>query len=428
MSDLTPTFVQDRQLFFSQSPHERKAAHTKSLAFLTQNYVDIKATEATLKAALDALNIETNNQILDDEEKEQYRLFYLYCCDLLKAYHQKRGEPQKPDDNWINYLHDNLGYWHCLRILLAFSRLTDELLVRMMNDAGWFESLNRSIAPIFDFDQSINILSLPVETFYILSFSLLGIRFIVECARIFKHTFDSTDEELKALSAWDRFCHETYKHRFSLANDLVWITCNALNNNPLTLLCVFFDLSLLLYRKYETEQTYSKTKEAYEQRASLDKKTGVAKQELRELELTQVEVDASLNLSLSAASSLLTGFSLLLVAPVPIVAPIGSLLCVLGTALYLSADAYGNYQKKTYYVKQLEADSKSLTEINKAKEAQQLAWDEGWSTFTKNTCLPVLFIGVLAVCWPAALLLMTAYCAYEMSPKEDTKTHQLSPA
>ncbi len=421
-------FMEDRQLFFSQAGDKHQAAHSKSLAFLTKNHVEIEAEKANLKATLDALQIKSDIAA-HNKQKEQYRLYYLYYCDLLRTYHEKRGEPEQPPQDWITYLHDNLGYWHALRILLTFARLTDELAIRMLNDAKWFETLNRSIAPIFDFNQTINILSLPVEAFYVLSFSLLGIRFIIEWARILKHTFDPTEEEIKALSAWDRFCHEVYKYRFNLANDFVWATINAINNNPLMLVCVLFDLSLLLYRRNETEQAYQKKKTEYEQLQALKQQDKIIKQQLRELELEHISTKSILDLALIATSHLLIGFPMLLLAtPSSLLAPLGSFLCVVGFAIYLSADFYGDYQKKAHLIKLLEADGKSITEINQTKQAQQAAWDNGWSTFAKNTCMPILFIGMLAVCWPAALLLITAYCAYEMSPKESTETPQLSPA
>ncbi len=420
-------FTEDRQRFFSYPLDQNRDMPQKSLTFLSRHHDAIQKEKDLLKAALDALKIKTD-AISAHDEREKYRLYYLYCCDLLKTYHEKRGEPEKPPEDWENWLHDSLGYIHCFRILLSFTRITDELLIRIINDAKWFDTLNRSIAPIFDFDQSITILNLPVQTFYILSFAVLGVRFIMECARILKHTFNPTDQELKALSTWERFTHEVYKYRFNLANDVVWGVLNAINNNPLMLVCVLFDLSISLYRRYKTQEAYLEKKTEYEQRLTLNKQDEVIQQQLKELELDNIESTAMIKLALAATGDILLGLSMLLAAPVPIVAPIGAFLCVIGFATYLSLDTYGKYEKEGLRIKQLETAGQSSAEIEKAKQAQQAAWSEGLQTLSKNMLLPVLFMGAIAVYWPIALLVITAYLAYEISPKNNPETLQLCPS
>ncbi|MDF1646555.1 MAG: hypothetical protein P1U61_06220 [Legionellaceae bacterium] len=426
MASSSSAFMDEKHLFFSSPPHPDGSTSSKSLTFLNQNHDAITQEKNLLKKALDTLEIDTNRTITSNEEQEQYRLWYLHCCDLLKTYHEKRGEPEKPPENWTNYIHDNLGYVHGFRILLTFSRITDELLIRIMNDAKWFDKLNQSIAPIFNFDQSITILNLPVQAFYILSFSLLGLRFLIELAQILKHTFNPTEQELAALTTWERFSHEIYKYRFNIANDIVWGVLNAINNNPLMLVCILFDLSLTLYRQRETHHAYLEKKTEYEQLLALKKQDEIIQQQLKELELDHIQTTATLKLALIATTDILIGLSMLLAAPIPIVAPIGAFLCVIGFAAHLSADMYGNYQKQTYLLKQLE-DSGENTDIEKVKKEQQAAWNEGWSSFTKNAVLPTLFIGVFSIYWPAALLLVAAYTAYEMYPKEKAETFQLCP-
>ncbi len=421
------SLMEDRQLFFSSAPN-KPDAHSKSLAFLSVNHDKIEKERAALKIALDALKIDTASAIKGNEKREQYRLWYLYCCELLKTYHEQRNEPENPPKDWINYVHDNIGYVHGFRILLAFSRITDELLIRMMNDTKWFDKLNRSIAPIFDFDQSITLLNLPVQTFYLLSFSLLGLRFLIEVARILKHTFKPTEQELKALSSWDRFRHEAKKYHFNIANDIVWGILNAINNSPLMLVCVLFDLSVILYRQRETQHAYKEKKAEYELLLPLNKQDEVIQQQLKVLKLNHTETTATLRLMLIATSEILIGLSLLITAPLPILAPIGSFLCVIGFAVCLSADLYGDYEKKTEKLKQLKADEESSTEIKKAEQAQLDAWNKGWSSFTKNAIIPTLFMGALAICWPATVLFVAGYAACEMSQPKEEKTPLFAPA
>lgn len=307
-------------------------------------------------------------------------------------------------EQWENYVHDHLGLWHGYRILVSFSRLMDEQIIRILNDNHWFDTLNQQLAPIFDFDQSITILHLPINCLNILSVAFLGIRFLIDIKRILQSTFFPNHPEPISQTAWLRFCDNMGEYGFSLLNDALWVTLNALSNlsrlpasivNPLMMGGLCFDISLLLYKKSLLDSSKD--------------------------ELAYIENCETLNASILAGLTVLLGFSLLLTASAPIVGPMGSFLCILSTAIYLSADKYGIYQSKSHHLNQLKKIGANQGEIEKATKTQTEAWTAGWSTLTKNLFLPAIWMGVIAICWPAAILMLTATVGYETLTTPDKK-------
>ena len=79
-------------------------------------------------------------------------------------------------------------------------------------------------------------------------------------------------------------------------------------------------------------------------------------------------------------------------------------------------DTVGDYWKNK---KALEVYKKDDIDIQDTQNDAQKYWSEGFSTFTKNTFLPVLFMGVMGVCWPAGVLLLAAYAAYNCRSCEE---------
>lgn len=433
MAALTFTLADIKNGFFSEQPDYEMLVKASSYSFLSQNHIAIQKENDILKAALDVLN--------KDKAYTEYRELSLYYDKLLALYHNKRNEAKNRKDNWTTYLHDNLGTLHLYRIMLTFARLTDDQLIRVLSQAQWFNDLNQAMAGIFNFDQTISVLNLPVSTLNVLSVLFLGLRFLVVSAEILKHTFAPTDKEKEDLSAWERFCHETGTYGFSLANDFVWATLNALSNfpdffnipipiaNALVLVCLIFDLSLIAYQYHLETAQYAAEKATYlaegEKIDAMAHELMLVQEQLKVLESKHIKTTSELQLALIAAAILIVGFAVLLAFASPVVAPIGCFLCLFGTAIYTSLGAYGDYQQQTHLLKALKQEGKSEAEIKRAEAAQQAAWDSGLKSLVKHTVLPMILIGVFAVCWPAGLLLAAAYLAYEMSAGAEEDTAQL---
>jgi hypothetical protein len=424
-------FDERRRICSTPIPQNRMARETQvqttTYAFLRQNHTIINTRLKHREIALKADNIR-----LEDD------LIYQNYHDLQQAYTTRHGASDHASLG-------NLGYWHGFRILLTFARLTDDLTARVFHDAHGFDFLQRTLGRLFtfNFEQSLAIFDLPVQIFYALSVAILGLRFLIMVLRALKHAFYPTNAELEASQRGDttpfqRFCHEIYTYRIRLANDAVWASLNGLSNYPeffhismalangLILACVLFDLGLLAYGYFGiTSVTYKSEQALYEEeknRANDPKEIARIHRQIIELDLDYARDTAIYCASTTASLTLLVGFSLLVTASIPIMAPIGSFLCIAGSALYLSVDTVGDYWKNQ---KALEIYKKHDIDIRDANDNAQKYWREGFSTFTKNTFLPVVFIGVTGVCWPAGLLLLAGYAAYNCSTCEEQHVPRL---
>jgi hypothetical protein len=393
-------------------------------SYLMTNYDDIKQKESILSTSLTAL--------APAEAKKHIPLLSQYR-EEMGQYHLAREATSSQLEQISQTIHDNLGITHLRRISSSFTILTTRSALRIANDAKWFDALNRNIAPIFDFNQTLTVLNLPVDTFNVLSVAVLGLRFLIESARILQHTFLPTEAE-KATSAWDRFCHEAHKYRFNMANDVVWATLNALGNFPgffnlsvplannLMLICCFFDISLLIYRYRLTANAYLEQKTAYASNFGDNPDKALAKQCLDALETDHIRNTAELQISLFASSLLTLGFGIFLTSSIPIFSPAGTLLCVTAMAICTAAGLYADYQKATHLLAKAVMDEKPEAEIQQALEAQQTAWNQGWATFAESLCAPIILIGTLALYWPAGLLVLTGYAAYKLYPTASENT------
>jgi hypothetical protein len=400
---------------------QTRQAQETPYALLRQNHAVINTRLKHRKVALEAGK---SNPAQDS--------IYNYYTKLQETYTATHGES---DHATLG----NLGYWHGFRILLTFARLTDDLTTRVFHDAHGFDFLQRTLGRLFtfDFDRSLSLFQLPVQIFYALSVAILGLRFLIMVLRALKHAFYPTNAELEASQAgetspYQRFCHEIYTYRIRLSNDAVWASLNGLSNYPeffhismalangLILVCVLFDLGLLAYGYFGiTSVTYKNETELYkaEQKRTNDpKERALIDRQLIELDLDYDRDTAIYYASTTASLTLLLGFSLLVTASIPIMAPIGSFLCIAGSALYLSVDTVGDYWRNK---KALKIYKKEDIDTQDAQREAQKNWSEGFSTFTKNTFLPVIFIGVTGVCWPAGLLLLAGYAAYNCGTCEE---------
>jgi hypothetical protein len=429
MPDSTLTLADVKTGFFLKMPSDAEAL-TK---FLIENHLAIQKENDLLKVALKALE--------SDEAYAKYHALSLRYEELLALYHKKRNESKHRKDNWTSYLSDNLGTLHAYRIIITFARLTDEQLICMLSQAKWFNDLNQAMAGIFNFDQSISILNLPVETLHALSVMVLALRFLVVSAEILRHTFAPTDEEAADLSTWERFCHETGIYGFSLVNDFVWGTVNALSNyhdffniplpvaNILIAAALIFDISLLMYRYHLETTAYEAKKATYLaeikkiegdeelEKNAIQEKVKLTQEQLKALEFSHIKTTAALQLAWIAAGIVSLGFAISLAVAAPVAAPMGCFLCLLGTAVYTSLGDYGDYQQQKHLLETLKQDNQQgKAEIGNAEKAQKAAWNHGVESLLKHTLLPMFVISVFAVCWPAGLLLAIAYGAYEMSP------------
>lgn len=340
-----------------------------------------------------------------------------------------------------------LGFSNAYRIAFTFSRLTDQEFFLTLNKYASFLKNNLHIP--FDLDEMNRKINTPTATFRALSVGLFAARFLVNLSLVIKHTLFPTDGE-KTIPASARFYQEIKKRYPQLLNDLVWATLNALTNyadffkipgplaTGLLITGLSFDVALLAYRLKEAEKDHRSKLSQYIQEKQLIqsrlhellKRKTTTKKELFMLQQRLARVDAQIEeqrlklhvlqnnfyANLTAATLIVSGFSLSLLVAAP--AAIGAcyLLIVIGTALYISADQYSEYREKSLRQERiiLSGETKGLTE---AKQDTALAWNNFATSMIKNTVMPLLIMGTLAFSWQAALVLLVLFVAHEYATK-----------
>jgi len=191
-------FSEMKDNFFAsnrQKPEEA-SQEERSYAFLRTAHSDLKKEVELLNAALK--NINTSN--IDNKILQQHQEFRDHCSQLLERYKNIRNDK----DMWVR---DNLFYAHAYRISLTFARL----------------SVAQTLA-LFNFNQMQSILdaSIPVQTFYFLSFAILGVRLLINLAKTLEHTLFPTEEEFAELpSMYKRFIYELSLDHMNMINDIL---------------------------------------------------------------------------------------------------------------------------------------------------------------------------------------------------------------
>ena len=460
-------FAVDKENFFKNIPKEpnqiKKEALNHSHSFLERNSISIEQEFIDLQKAL----LENN----DPEQKDLWFYCY-YCCIMLSVYYDEEhynssGQHQKYVDlaqqiekylvsgvypkekilTWkvqlYNDIHDLLstplhlskirnwlGFANAYRIAFTFSRLTNQ---------AFFNALSQVFNLPLDIDELHKRINQTTAVFRALSVGLFLARLLVNTSLIIKHTFFPTSGEAE-LGMSQRFYQEITKRYPQLLNDLVWALINGLTNyaeffkipgsTANTLLCIFlvFDMVLLTYRMHAAEQNLTLQLSQYlREQTLLLKSSGKAQQRLEYLnqQITSLRIKIettryNFNTNIAAATIIFFGFSTSLLVTMPLLLCASYFTIVLGTALYLSADAYSEYKEKQLVEENLKFIGKNT---QTAKANTQAAWHKFATTITKNTVMPIIIMATLAVCWQAALALIILSIAYEYATKY-YQTHQ----
>jgi len=235
-------------------------------------------------------------------------------------------------------------------------------------------------------------------------------------------------------TALDRFKHEIYKRYANFSNDFVWATVNFLTNfnhiskipGPVTgyLISAFliFDFCLISIRCYMAKKEYLTKKAQYlKEREYYNTNTVLSETEKRthiemlDKQLIELEIDwktkeATYYFAASAAALLFAGFSASLVISSPVLIFGAYFICQVAVAIYMSLDAYSQYKQKELYFEHAQlVDEHYETALKEYIQAR----DDFIFTMVKNTAMPLLIIGTLAVCLPAGIILSALYLGYE---------------
>ena len=201
---------------------------------------------------------------------------------------------------------------------------------------------------------------------------------------------------------YERFIYELSLDHMSIINDIVWVTANALTNYPqiwglsnpavntILLGCLTFDLILSGSAYYLADSAYNNKEREY--KLALANMTDgeinhtVLLEQLKQLKFDYDATAAKFQLFLFAGFVILAAFSLIASSALPFFLPLGAALCVFGTALYLTADKFGDYQKN----EAIKQKSPTRANIDAAEDAKALFF----TSLIKNTVLSsVLYDG-----------------------------------
>lgn len=390
------SFARMKRDFFASKP--RVAETTRG--FLRLNQVKIAEEHQHLTAAL--------NAPLHHETQDTYYAFKAYCEELLALYDRTiRQDIKKP-------IRDKIIYLHVARIMLSSARFVVVQCIELLDKAHCFGAL-------IDPSAMIKRLMAPMPYFSILSVAIPALRLITDLVNITKHALYPTENAhgTHELNLQERFISEFYRACGPLIGDSIWIIINFLSSYPqvlnlappvaagLVLIGLAADLGFLLYNYHNARLAYEEKKGQYEDEI-ISKYPGIipamSRRQLLALELNYCGVKSSYNLSILAGSVILCGFSLLITAPMPVLAPIAGLVCLLGTSLYLTAEAYAYYEQQHFI-----ADHNHTS-----KQATQDAWDSFITSLITNVCFPVVLMGTFAASPPIALLVLIGFMTFKL--------------
>lgn len=395
----------------------------------------------------------------EDGQVANYKQDIKYLC----LSYQRIEPAGKNTDTWQQILNDLdelastpehiskirgwVGLANAYRLLFVFNRLMWQQSVTLARELQWFNKLE-TMGLAFNLER-LNVFN---HLFNILSVALFASRFLMSVLMVLKHTFVPTKAEM-GLDASQRFWDELNKRHWGMVNDLVWALINGLSNfavylhiaapvaNWLLAGFLVFDVLWMGWRLYQEEQLYFAKKAQYtkesskllyvlgaceqkledanltpqecaeleEQLQQLKNQRMVLKEQLQQLEINRCETNWTTLFNFAAALLLMAGFSAVIILSIPAIVPICFLFCTIAVAMYLSADQFGAYMKARLVYQQ----DKKNNLVSASTDATQAAWNMFVMSMVKTTVMPVLIVGVFAVCWPAALTLTLLYIAYE---------------
>lgn len=499
-SDQYISFSKDKRAFFEKvkgldRSKVEKEAREHDFRYLSENRFCMEQEFNQLYSVLN----------YDGDKREEYWLYCYYCCVMLERYYSKYGydKPEKAKEyrklardisyrcdykksrkNQVNQdgyfkevgqkitrdvnsllstplhtsqIRDWLGFGNIYRLVFVFSRLAVRESLLLMNELQWFVTLEQWLGRKLDIDGMVSRINSPAPIFNALSVGFFAARLLLNLGVMIKHIYSPTENE-KKLTKFERLRVEVSRRHCVMLNDFVWLVINSLSNfasvfhitgpvaSGLTAGFLFFDVSLLVYRRYLAKKEYLLKKAQYmddqkyfDEAFEAGKITqeeyfnhcNIIREQQNQLKVSWDAMNSNLLCQLTAAILFMGGFSAAIILATPVAFTVGFILCSIAAATYLSADLYGTYQEKVKLLQQYELKNvqgekliSAIAEVSQARNAFILA-------MVKNTIMPALIVTLFAINWPAAILLTVLYVAYESGyfklPKKEEQKPELIP-
>lgn len=348
-----------------------------------------------------------------------------FLTQLLNDLNELANTPMHIDklESWAAFLNVN-------RLAIVFNRLTIMKLLPVAQEFLLFDTLESLFGLHFDVEKMLSNLSAPQDIFNILSLVFFAIRLMTQSILLLKHTFFYQDNDTELTKA-ERFSLEWNKRFGPIVNDVVWLNVNLISNfgaiidlsGPmrgwLTAAFLGFDTLFLVYRRGLIQADFLIKKQQYQEEieslkvqrenqfitdAEFIKISSILQEQMFFLDLDWKKNDAIFTFNIAAASLFVMGFSTSMLLTAPIAPVFCYFACAIAGSMYLSGDAYGQYEEKSILA-QFPSDSTF------AQEELSNARYEFYKSMTKNTLVPLFTMTIFSVSWPAALC-FTALCVF----------------
>lgn len=336
----------------------------------------------------------------------------------------------------VTSIRDQVNWINMYRIYWIFVRFTLTEALTVANNLHWIDKLDAALGTHTDLDKILKGLQVPTMAMNYLSVGLFAVRFLANMSMLIKHTFFPSEAEANT-TMMERFTHEFNKRHWMFLNDLAWGTVNlATNFTELTKISgpvafyiiagfLVFDLAMILYKTHSDKKEYMLKKEHLLQQLRKysdpsNKKDSdseklahvtILAQQIAELDRSWNVTESTLYFYTAAALTLGIGFSITLMVSSPILTVAFYFVALVGVAMYLSADIYGNYKDKSLLLESMAQEDENRAAAIKEYE---IARNEFIFSMVKNTTVPLVLITTLIFSWPAAVALTAVYIGYEV--------------
>jgi type IV secretory pathway VirB3-like protein len=307
-----------------------------------------------------------------------------------------------------------LSYANLYRLMTVFSRLSFKFFWMLASERQWIDAQDR----IFGIPLQRSALELPTTILNFVSVALFALRLIAHFLMIIKHARSQRTGE-KDIPVWDRIMKEYSVRMINIMNDIAWVLINLLTNyaalfhiadpvaNALLALTLVWDCAWLGIHWYREERDWAnKEKQLLSwQQANASDSCDVAliDLQLQMLKDLQLETRAKYIFMIAAGLSIMTSFLLFLAGFSALISTICLTICVLGFAMYGSAEEFGAWMRA----------SLGTMKIAEEREKNQAKF---FKVFTQSLLPPFMVMGLLSLGWQASFLGAVGALAYAYSP------------
>ncbi|MGV3740163.1 MAG: hypothetical protein ACO1N3_02580 [Gammaproteobacteria bacterium] len=306
-----------------------------------------------------------------------------------------------------------LSYLNLYRLVTVFSKLSFKSFWNLAADWKWLDAQNN----LFGYPIQRTALDLPTDFLNFLSVALFALRLAAHGAAIFKHARSQREGE-KDIPVYDRIMREFSTRMINIMNDIAWVIINLLTNyaaywgiadplaNTLLALTLAWDCTWLFIHWYrENRDWIKKEKELneWESRASNSSEILLIKYQLQMVADIKLEMHAKYIFSIIAALSITTGYLIFLAQISALISTLCLVVCVIGFAMYGSADEFGSFIRARFGQMQIEGERAAM-------RAQFI------NTFFQTLLPPFIVVGLLSLGWQTAFLGAVGAVAYSYMP------------